>query len=1245
MADDEVELKDRPNLALAGSTSSAAASNVTRKSIFQDEEHMAAETVQEQLSSAIEQDKTDKNPGGLLKEIKRKVGAAVKKGMTGTENISVPKQVLQQPQIMLEVINSRVATIVIALTYLAFGLGFGLDCWTTIHNLQTDESTPLAVMKCSELRAQNISLANSHGSWGCVETDYTPANPNPTWEGLYADVYGVVSVGLLMTESNFTLPASQQYLMKEDIYLQYNVDLWACFHKLGCENDFDLTTDQNNNAGPQWQRVLSMVNQKQKLILKPVSTKNGIPATVSSSFQFFSVFQNQEALPTNSPIKSYYVKVTFLDPLSRLAIESASYEKTTTFTLEWDHRQEGNYNTVSTILQMVFFFGSLVTLVVFCVCVNRYRTQMKKKWLTEQKWFVVYVVAVLLSQNPVYLIENFMEPDAAAALVAFICSFFAQAMFLVVWLFYADSINQYSYDWKWFYLPKVGYGLALFVTSAIMIAYQFPSFTVGTRRSPVLASYNWPVEEKDSFVVTSIAFIALYMLWSVIWIVRLVLTYRQLNALSYMATRYQQLLFRFFVLQASLVAFYFIAQYTLAIYLIGHKHIYDYNSDSLSDGINILFRQQTQLFGKTMFLTVYAGILGFLLLPADCMDSELGALVSQQFALDEKELQEIIENRSFGIGADRPNTIFCVESALSMLEVSCDSYGDSVSTAKEDLDKSIADMLITHGYTFIESVVDLEYDCLCVVARHATKNTLVVAYRGTQSKKNMADNLNYRKQYMDFENMPMPDLDKEDDLDPIKFVPLETSAEEHKDETHRDQSIFSWSNFNPFGPKKKPSDWKEEGSENHHPTMPKKNTLNWLPQRWLDPSSSHPPMSRTSSASSTDESSLEGIAKRRPVANLREVIGAGGDKIADVFKSVEEGFVEAAAVIGIDLKTQTVGIHRGFLAIYMSMREGMHRIVRRELKANPAEIYITGHSMGGACASLCALDITLNTLPRVRDYLDSIKDFREVKVIMYNFGSPRVGDRNFRKLFNKTCPSSFRVVVDGDVVTGVPKNLMGFKHACLQVLIDATGFGNMIIGPSFVERWLRLRKGFSVAAHLMSSYRDGLASVVRTTKLVRELHARYKETGGDIISDPTKLDEFVKDLINTTSEAHKAELAMRTRTVGEWASPLTQHGLAGFPLVNPDPPIPIPSEAVPLPVPVAQPDLESASSELRDTFEQDMSFGISPRVSSVHAASGLRGSQDFVEAISRGSFDTKVDDDKCGGYTERGSSNKSVSQR
>ena len=143
-------------------------------------------------------------------------------------------------------------------------------------------------------------------------------------------------------------------------------------------------------------------------------------------------------------------------------------------------------------------------------------------------------------------------------------------------------------------------------------------------------------------------------------------------------------------------------------------------------------------------------------------------------------------------------------------------------------------------------------------------------------------------------------------------------------------------------------------------------------------------------------------------------------------------------------------VHEGFYEAYASLREDLHRAVREEVRRNGvAEIYFTGHSLGGAMATLAAKDFHHNSLPRINAHLRQLhqqqaarsrqavpEEFNDVRIGIYNFGSPRVGDFAFHNLYNRALPNTFRVVVDGDLVTGVPKNSQGFRHAGTQILID-----------------------------------------------------------------------------------------------------------------------------------------------------------------------------------------------------------------
>eukprot|EP00195_Chlamydomonas_chlamydogama_P017386 CAMPEP_0202911722 /NCGR_PEP_ID=MMETSP1392-20130828/55737_1 /ASSEMBLY_ACC=CAM_ASM_000868 /TAXON_ID=225041 /ORGANISM="Chlamydomonas chlamydogama, Strain SAG 11-48b" /LENGTH=78 /DNA_ID=CAMNT_0049602339 /DNA_START=20 /DNA_END=252 /DNA_ORIENTATION=- len=73
----------------------------------------------------------------------------------------------------------------------------------------------------------------------------------------------------------------------------------------------------------------------------------------------------------------------------------------------------------------------------------------------------------------------------------------------------------------------------------------------------------------------------------------------------------------------------------------------------------------------------------------------------------------------------------------------------------------------------------------------------------------------------------------------------------------------------------------------------------------------------------------------------------------------------------------------------------MTRAIQALLQQHPdASLYVTGHSMGGALAQLCALD--------ARFYLN----ISEVHSL--TFGSPRVGNVAFQQLFNSAMNESWR---------------------------------------------------------------------------------------------------------------------------------------------------------------------------------------------------------------------------------------------
>lgn len=137
--------------------------------------------------------------------------------------------------------------------------------------------------------------------------------------------------------------------------------------------------------------------------------------------------------------------------------------------------------------------------------------------------------------------------------------------------------------------------------------------------------------------------------------------------------------------------------------------------------------------------------------------------------------------------------------------------------------------------------------------------------------------------------------------------------------------------------------------------------------------------------------------------------------------------------IGGDFK-QEVQVHSGFLSAYDSVRTRIISLIKLAIGyiddlAEPPfkwHVYVTGHSLGGALATLLALELSSSQLAKRA----------AISVTMYNFGSPRVGNKRFAEVYNEKVKDSWRVVNHRDIIPTVPR-LMGYCHVAQPVYLAA----------------------------------------------------------------------------------------------------------------------------------------------------------------------------------------------------------------
>ena len=107
-------------------------------------------------------------------------------------------------------------------------------------------------------------------------------------------------------------------------------------------------------------------------------------------------------------------------------------------------------------------------------------------------------------------------------------------------------------------------------------------------------------------------------------------------------------------------------------------------------------------------------------------------------------------------------------------------------------------------------------------------------------------------------------------------------------------------------------------------------------------------------------------------------------------------------------------VHEGFDAQYASVRRRLGEEVQRLNPAADAErLVCCGHSLGGALATVCALDFAA----------------REggLRTVCVTFGSPRVGNSSFAYHFNREVDESYRFVNRRDLIPHTPSRWL-YKH-------------------------------------------------------------------------------------------------------------------------------------------------------------------------------------------------------------------------
>jgi hypothetical protein len=179
-----------------------------------------------------------------------------------------------------------------------------------------------------------------------------------------------------------------------------------------------------------------------------------------------------------------------------------------------------------------------------------------------------------------------------------------------------------------------------------------------------------------------------------------------------------------------------------------------------------------------------------------------------------------------------------------------------------------------------------------------------------------------------------------------------------------------------------------------------------------------------------------------------------------------------------------VMVHNGFLTAYQSVRNVIFSQIKGVTTAdeNHWSIYVTGHSLGGALATLFA-------------YECSRAELGDVDITMYNYGSPRVGNKAFVEEFKAKIDSSWRFSNVRDIIPTVPR-FLGYQHVETSARIEEDGTIQIAldkdrIGEAHFTEFLPDLLDSSLEEELLQKEMDLLSNLIDGRALQEHMEDQY----------------------------------------------------------------------------------------------------------------------------------------------------------
>jgi triacylglycerol lipase len=230
----------------------------------------------------------------------------------------------------------------------------------------------------------------------------------------------------------------------------------------------------------------------------------------------------------------------------------------------------------------------------------------------------------------------------------------------------------------------------------------------------------------------------------------------------------------------------------------------------------------------------------------------------------------------------------------------------------------------------------------------------------------------------------------------------------------------------------------------------------------------------------------EEVVTALPKASTQVIVLDHGDAIVITFAGTDP-LVIADWASDFDIGLTATGVANGFAVAAAAVSDQIAEILSTSQANKP--VFITGHSLGGALAVLCAQKVNVTHLERVRG--------------IYTFGMPRPGDAEFATAYDQLLGMrTYRLVHGNDVVPSLAPSFLGFRHVgCYLQCSSGAKFNAGSLSASVGSDDPPFSHGISEQLKgLMHGSLSGVLSMTERLKIVAALALGWSPAG--MRSDP-----------------------------------------------------------------------------------------------------------------------------------------------